>query len=113
MCIYMYVRVYLYHNVHVMFAPVYVCITVCTCECKEGCVRRVRSKGYFASYLTSDNLVRPVPSVLSVGWVCALILDEKEEGVIFVIVNVKNVRSRGYLASYFSSVSQTRPARPL
>ncbi len=45
-------------------------------------VRSVRTKGYFATYLTSDSLVRPVPPAPSVGWVYALILVEVGEGII-------------------------------
>jgi hypothetical protein len=54
--------------------------------------------------------VRPVPSVLFVGWVHALILIEVEEGVMCVSVNVGMAWSRVYFATY---LTQTRPVCPL
>jgi hypothetical protein len=81
--------------------------------CVSVDVTNVRSRGYLASYFTSDLSVRPVPSILFEDRDHARILVKVGEGVICVSVNVKNVRSRGYLASYFTSVSQTHPARPL
>ena len=43
-------------------------------------VRSGRSKGYLASYLTSDVRARPVPPVHLVGWDHVLILVEVGEG---------------------------------
>ena len=44
---------------------------------------RFGSRGYLASCLTSDVRVRPVPPILSVGWVYTLILVEVG-GVIYM-----------------------------
>ena len=79
------VYVYMYVTVHAY---------VCTCACLfiRLCLYmymyvpvgwRFGSRGYLASCLTSDVRVRPVPPILSVGWVYTLILVEVG-GVIYV-----------------------------
>jgi len=55
---------------------------MCMCMCMHVhvSVRRVESKGYLASYLTSDFIVRPVPPDHLVGWDHVLILVEVGKG---------------------------------
>ena len=64
-------------------------------------VSRVRSRGYLATYLTSDLIVRPVPPVFFVGRDHARIL-VKVGDVIFDSVSVRSLRSKGFLATYLT-----------
>ena len=76
--------------------------------CVNVGVRSVRSRGFLASYLTSDLKVMSVPLILFVGRDHALILVEVGECHICmsvrvnvsVDVSVKRVRWRGYLVTY-------------
>ena len=80
-------------------------------------VRRIRWRGNLVTCLTSDIIVRPVPSVLFIGWDHALILVEVGGEVhmyvcVRVNVSVRRVQSRGYLASYLTFDVIVRPVSP-
>ena len=85
-----YLAIYLtlYTCIHIRYACVYAYMYVCVCVCIYVCmhvymyvcmyicmyvcmmcmsVRIIRSRGYLASYLTSDVVVKPVPLVLFNG----------------------------------------------
>ena len=83
--------------------------------CMHVSVRRVGSKGYLASYLTSDVRVRPVPPVHFVGWDHVLILVEVGGGDMSDCEYEYECKEGGVTSppTLLLTFSQTRPAFPM